>query len=74
MRYDRTALQRTAAAAGQPNSWQMSAELGIGTMTGWRLWHGHGAPSVHTAARVELIYGLPMAALLKPLARVKAST
>jgi hypothetical protein len=52
----------------------MSAKLGIGTMTGWRLWHGHGAPSVHTAARVELIYGLPMVALLKPGARVKAST
>lgn len=72
MRYDRTALQRAAKAAGQPNSWQMAAALGIGTMTGWRLWHGHGAPSVHTAARIELIYGLPMAALLKPIQRVKA--
>ncbi|MGW1158469.1 XRE family transcriptional regulator [Streptomyces sp. NPDC002519] len=66
MRYDRTALQRAAEAAGQPNSWQMADRLGIGKMTAWRLWHGHGAPSVQTAVRVELVYSVPMAALLKP--------
>ncbi|WP_167459158.1 MULTISPECIES: hypothetical protein [Streptomyces] len=44
----------------------MSQHLGIGEMTGWRLWNGHAAPSAHTAALVEFAYGVPARQLIKP--------
>lgn len=64
MRYDRTALQAAARARGHENPRQMSLHLGIGQMTGWRLWHGHGAPSARTAALVEFAYGIRARRLL----------
>ncbi|MFF4752687.1 hypothetical protein ACWD5R_11275 [Streptomyces sp. NPDC002514] len=74
MRYDRTALRAAARSAGHKNSRQMSLALGVGEMTGWRLWHGVGGVSASTAERVQVNYHLPVTVLRIPAEQAEART
>lgn len=65
-RYDRTALRALATTHGHARPDHLARALGIGRMTAWRLWNGHGRPAAETAAAVQTAYGLPAAALLIP--------
>ncbi|MYV44966.1 helix-turn-helix transcriptional regulator [Streptomyces sp. SID2888] len=73
MQYDRTLLRRATEAAGDKSSGAVARRLGVGRMTAWRLLNGHGRPDIDTAAAVERIYGLPTAALTRPIPSVEAT-
>ncbi|MFG7946328.1 XRE family transcriptional regulator [Streptomyces cacaoi] len=73
MTYDRTLLRAAATGTGDRTPSDLSRRLGVAPATGWRLWHGHTAPSAAVAAAVERAYGVPASQLVKPEARKVAA-
>ncbi|MFD5057398.1 hypothetical protein [Streptomyces sp. NPDC058394] len=63
--YDRTALISAARAMGDCSPSDVSRRLGVARNTGWRLWHGHTAPSAVVAAAAEQHYGVSARQLLR---------
>lgn len=64
--YDRTLLQAVARERGDRTPSDLCRRLKVARNTGWRLWHGHTAPSAGTAAKVQLYYRIDTSALLIP--------
>lgn len=62
--YDRTLLHTVARDIGDYTPSDLCRRLNVARNTGWRLWHGHNAPSAPLAALVEQHYGVSARHLL----------
>ncbi|WP_326678546.1 helix-turn-helix domain-containing protein [Streptomyces sp. NBC_01237] len=66
--YDRTALHTAARDMGDHTPSDLARRLKVARNTGWRLWHGHTAPSAAVVARIEHAYGVSARQLTRPAA------